>query len=164
MKTITKLMQLSRKEWPLLAWGLLFLALSSGAMLAYPHTIKKIIDEALTHKNQGQLNKAALLAVGIFALQSVTSALRYYFFTLAGEKTVKRLRENLFGQILGQNVTFFDSDASLLALGQFAKPCDGSSATGLFTALHSEPHRFFSKDQFPFESHVTSGGEFPSCL
>ena len=120
MKTITKLMQLSRKEWPLLAWGLLFLALSSGAMLAYPHTIKKIIDEALTHKNQGQLNKAALLAVGIFALQSVTSALRYYFFTLAGEKTVKRLRENLFGQILGQNVTFFDSQKTGELLGRLS--------------------------------------------
>ena len=113
-------MQLSRKEWPLLAWGLLFLALSSGAMLAYPHTIKKIIDEALTHKNQGQLNKAALLAVGIFALQSVTSALRYYFFTLAGEKTVKRLRENLFGQILGQNVTFFDSQKTGELLGRLS--------------------------------------------
>jgi ATP-binding cassette subfamily B protein len=120
MKTITKLMQLSRKEWPLLAWGLLFLALSSGAMLAYPHTIKKIIDEALTHKNQGHLNKAALLAVGIFALQSVTSALRYYFFTLAGEKTVKRLRENLFGQILGQNVTFFDTQKTGELLGRLS--------------------------------------------
>ena len=86
MDTFKKLMQLSRKEWPLLGWGLLFLAISSAALLVYPHTIKKIIDEAIAQKDQSQLNFAALLAVGVFVIQSVTSALRYYFFTLAGEK------------------------------------------------------------------------------
>ena len=120
MDTIKKLLKLSRKEWPLLSWGLLFLAISSAALLAYPHTIKKIIDEAIAQKNQSQLNFAALLAVGIFAIQSVTSAMRYYFFTLAGEKTVKRLRERLFGQILGQNITFFDSQKTGELLGRLS--------------------------------------------
>jgi ATP-binding cassette subfamily B protein len=120
MKKIKKLMQLSRHEWPLLCWGLLFLAISSACMLAYPYTIKKIIDEALTHKDQTQLNKAAILAVAIFALQSLTSALRYYFFTLAGEKTVKQLREKLFSQILGQNITFFDQQKSGELLGRLS--------------------------------------------
>ncbi len=120
MKKIKKLMQLSRHEWPILCWGLLFLAISSACMLAYPYTIKKIIDEALTHKDQTQLNKAAILAVAIFALQSLTSALRYYFFTLAGEKTVKQLREKLFSQILGQNMTFFDHQKSGELLGRLS--------------------------------------------
>jgi ATP-binding cassette subfamily B protein len=120
MKKIKKLMQLSRKEWPLLSWGLLFLAISSACMLAYPYTIKKIIDEALTHKNQSQLNGAAILAVAIFALQSFTSAFRYYFFTLAGERTVKQLREKLFSQILEQNITFFDQQKSGELLGRLS--------------------------------------------
>lgn len=108
MEPIKKLLSLSRKEWPLLGWGLLFLAISSSALLAYPHTIKKIIDEAMANKDQALLNTAAVLAVGIFAVQAVTSALRYYFFTLAGERTVKRLRARLFSQIIGQDITFFD--------------------------------------------------------
>jgi ABC transporter fused permease/ATP-binding protein len=120
MHTFKKLMALSRKEWPILAWGLIFLAISSAALLAYPHTIKKIIDEAIAQKDQSQLNMAALLALGIFAIQSVTSALRYYFFTLAGEKTVKRLRERLFGQILGQNITYFDSQKTGELLGRLS--------------------------------------------
>lgn len=120
MDTIKKLLSLSRKEWPLLGWGLVFLAISSSALLAYPHTIKKIIDEAMANKDQTQLNLAALLAVGIFALQSVTSALRYYFFTLAGEKTVKRLRERLFGQIIGQDITFFDRSKTGEILGRLS--------------------------------------------
>ncbi len=120
MDTIKKLLGLSRKEWPLIGWGLVFLALSSGALLSYPQTIKKIIDEAIAQKNQSQLNFAALLAVAIFGIQSVTSALRYYFFTIAGEKTVKRLREKLFGQILGQNITFFDAQKTGELLGRLS--------------------------------------------
>ncbi len=120
MKTISKLLKLSRSEWPLLVWGLIFLAVSSASLLAYPHAIKKIIDEAIAHKNRSELNTAALLAFAVFTLQSVTSALRYYFFTLAGEKTVKRLREKLFGQIVGQNITFFDQQKTGELLGRLS--------------------------------------------
>jgi ATP-binding cassette subfamily B protein len=120
METLKKLLKLSRLEWPLLGWGLFFLALSSGALLVYPHSIKRIIDEAIAQKDQSQLNMAALFALGVFAIQSITSALRYYFFTLAGEKTVKRLRSNLFQQIMGQNITFFDQQKTGELLGRLS--------------------------------------------
>ncbi len=120
MKTFKKLFTLSRLEWPLLGWGLLFLALSSAALLAYPHAIKKLIDEALVEKNTADLNKAALLALVVFILQSITSALRYYFFTLAGEKTVKRLRSRLFHQIMGQEMSFFDQQKTGELVGRLS--------------------------------------------
>ena len=120
METFKKLLKLSRSEWPLLAWGLVFLAISSAALLVYPHSIKRIIDEAIAQKDQSQLNVAALIALGVFAVQSVTSALRYYFFTLAGEKTVKRLRARLFTQIMGQNITFFDQQKTGELLGRLS--------------------------------------------
>ncbi len=120
METFKKLMRLSRQEWPLLVYGLLFLAISSAALLAYPYTIKKIIDEAIVNKDQSQLNMAAFLALAVFIVQSVTSALRYYFFTLAGERTVKRLRARLFGQILGQNISFFDKQKTGELLGRLS--------------------------------------------
>jgi len=120
MITLNKLMKLSRKEWPLIGWGLFFLAISSAALLVYPHSIKKIIDEAIAQKDQSQLNIAALLALTVFAIQSVTSALRYYFFTLAGEKTVKRLRSRLFSQIIGQDIPFFDGQKTGELLGRLS--------------------------------------------
>lgn len=120
METLKKLLKLSRQEWPLLMWGLLFLAISSAALLAYPHTIKKIIDEAIVNKDLPQLNMAAFLALAVFAIQSFTSALRYYFFTLAGERTVKRLRAKLFGQILGQDISFFDKQKTGELLGRLS--------------------------------------------
>jgi ATP-binding cassette subfamily B protein len=120
MTMIKKLFQLSRNEWPLLLLGLLFLGISSTALLIYPYTIKRIIDEALATKNTEQLNLAALLALGIFIIQSITSALRYYYFTVAGEKTVKRLRRNLFSQIIAQDIPFFDEHKTGELLGRLS--------------------------------------------
>ena len=120
MQTFKKLFHLSREEWPLLIQGLIFLAISSAALLAYPHAIKKLIDDALVNKNYGDLDQAALLALGVFIIQSVTSALRYYFFTIAGEKTVKRLRARLFHQIMGQEITFFDQQKTGELLGRLS--------------------------------------------
>lgn len=113
-------MLLSKNEWPLLLWGFIFLIISSAALLAYPHAIKNIIDDAIAKKDQHLLNMAALLALGIFLIQSITGALRYYFFTLAGERTVKRLRIRLFSQIIGQDMTFFDAHKSGELLGRLS--------------------------------------------
>ena len=103
-----------------MGWGLVFLAISSAALLGYPYTIKKIIDEAIVQKDQSQLNAVALMALAIFAIFSITSALRYYFFTLAGEKIVKRLRKRLFAQIIGQDMTFFDRQKTGELLGRLS--------------------------------------------
>ena len=120
MEALKKLLTLSRQEWPLLGRGLIFLAISSGALLVYPHTIKRIIDEAIAQQDQSQLNFAALVALAVFIVQSITSALRYYYFTLAGEKTVKRLRDRLFSQILGQDITFFDQQKTGELIGRLS--------------------------------------------
>ncbi len=120
IKQFSKLFKLSRQEWPLLIKGLIFLAISSAALLFYPSTIKNIIDQALSDKNQTQLNHLAILVLGIFIIQSISSALRYYFFTLAGEKTVKRLRGTLFGQILDQEMPFFDRQKTGELIGRLS--------------------------------------------
>lgn len=120
MSTLRKLFHLSRGEWPLLLWGLLFLALSSAALLAYPQWIKRIIDEAISNRDQSALNRAAIWALAIFIIQAVTSSARYYFFTLAGEKTVQRLRANLFGKILSRPMSFFDAQKTGELIGRLS--------------------------------------------
>ena len=113
-------MKLSKEEWPLLIIGMVFLFLSSIALMAYPQYIKIIIDEALKTKNAHELNKAAGFALVIFIVQSIASSLRYFYFTKAGEKTVKRLREKLFSQILLQEMTFFDFSKTGELLGRLS--------------------------------------------
>ena len=115
-----KLMALSREEWPILIKGMFFLLISSIALMAYPQYIKAIIDDALHSKDLHALNKAAILALIVFIIQAVTSALRYYYFTYAGEKTVKRLRSKLFSQIISQEMTFFDFSKTGELLGRLS--------------------------------------------
>lgn len=118
--SFSKLFQLSREEWPLLLKGMIFLALSSAALMAYPQYIKVIIDEAIKSKDTSALNVAALTAFIVFIIQGLTSSLRYYYFTLAGEQTVKRLRLKLFSQIVSQEMSFFDFSKTGELLGRLS--------------------------------------------
>lgn len=115
-----KLLNLSRDEWPILIKGMIFLLVSSAALMVYPQYIKTIIDEALKTKDLNALNMAALLALVVFVIQAITSSLRYYYFTLAGEKTVKRLRAQLFSQIISQEMPFFDFSKTGELLGRLS--------------------------------------------
>ena len=115
-----KLLNLSREEWPILIKGMIFLLISSAALMVYPQYIKVIIDEAMKSKDMNGLNIAALIAVGVFMIQAVTSSLRFYYFTLAGEKTVKRLRIKLFSQIISQEMPFFDFSKTGELLGRLS--------------------------------------------
>ncbi|MDB9786676.1 ABC transporter transmembrane domain-containing protein [Bacteriovoracaceae bacterium] len=119
-KRFSQLINLSREEWPLISRGLIFLTLSSVALLVYPGSIKTIIDEALISNDQSQLNRLAFFVLALFILQAFSSALRYYFFTLAGEKTVKRLRTRLFKKIVTQEMEFFDQQKTGELLGRLS--------------------------------------------
>ncbi len=115
-----RLLRISREEWPLLIKGMIFLAISSAALMSYPQYIKVIIDEAIKSKDSAALNFAALTALIIFVIQGVTSSLRYYYFTFAGEKTVKRLRAQLFSKIISQEMRFFDFSKTGELLGRLS--------------------------------------------
>jgi len=115
-----RLLTLSRQEWPILFKGMIFLLISSGALMVYPQYIKVIIDEALKTKDMSALNSAAIIAVIVFIIQAISSSLRYYYFTIAGEKTVKRLRSKLYSQIIFQEMPFFDFTKTGELLGRLS--------------------------------------------
>ena len=115
-----RLLRLSREEWPILFKGMFFLFISSAALMVYPQYIKVIIDESLKAKDMDALNKAAFIAMSVFIIQAISSSLRSYYFTLAGEKTVKRLRSKLFSQIINQEMTFFDFSKTGELLGRLS--------------------------------------------
>jgi ABC-type multidrug transport system fused ATPase/permease subunit len=115
-----RLLRLSKEERPILIKGMFFLLISSAALMVYPQYIKVIIDESLKAKDMSALNKAAIIAITVFIIQAISSSLRAYYFTLAGEKTVKRLRSNLFSQIINQEMTFFDFSKTGELLGRLS--------------------------------------------
>ncbi|KFE71578.1 Lipid A export ATP-binding/permease protein MsbA [Hyalangium minutum] len=106
--TLRRLLSLARPETRTLIAGTFFLVVGSGMSLLYPQKMRQIIDEALGARDRAMIDQIALGMAVIFAIQSVAVALRYYFFTTAGERVVTRLRQKLFSSLMSQEVAFFD--------------------------------------------------------
>ncbi|GFO16380.1 ABC transporter b family protein [Plakobranchus ocellatus] len=54
------------------------------------------------------LNRTVLTLLGIYMVGALTSLLRSYLFTLAGQRLVARLRTKLFTSVVEQEIAFFD--------------------------------------------------------
>jgi ABC transporter fused permease/ATP-binding protein len=106
--TLKRILLLSRPEWKLLGAGLAFLALGSAMGLLYPQGIRLIIDGVLGSGKREMVDKAALFMVAVAFLQGIAISARYSFISVAGERAVTRIREQLFSRILDQEIGFFD--------------------------------------------------------
>ncbi len=121
--TMSRLMSIARPEMTSILWGLFFLIISSGASLAYPQIIRWMVDNVLQPKKLDLL----LIVVGVlfvaFILQGIASSLRYYLFTMSGERMVLRLRQKLFEKIFSQEVSFFDFHRTGELTSRLASDC-----------------------------------------
>jgi ABC transporter fused permease/ATP-binding protein len=107
--SLRRLLGLARPERNRLILGTLCLAVGSLAGLLFPQVIRMIVDQSLAAAAEvASLDQAALMLLVIFLVQAITVALRYALFTIAGERTVTRLRADLFAKLLSQEVAFFD--------------------------------------------------------
>ena len=98
---------LARAEWRCLLAGTSFLVVGSSMVLLYPQAVRVMVDEALDGGLSG-INRAAFAMVGIFTAQAFAVGLRYYLFTVAGERIVTRLRETLYRRLIHREIGFFD--------------------------------------------------------
>lgn len=103
-----RLLQMAMTEWPTLAVGAIFLLLASGAGLAFPQAVRIFMDEIANGGGRTLINKAALTMAVVFLIQGAATGLRYYLFTVAGERIVMRLRAQLYETITAQEIAFFD--------------------------------------------------------
>jgi ABC transporter fused permease/ATP-binding protein len=103
-----KLFSLAHSERKSLLVATVFLSIASGASLLYPQVIRTMVDEALQTKSLEKINSVSGLILLVFCVQAVASSLRYYLFTMAGERIVQKLRHDLYSKILDQEISFFD--------------------------------------------------------
>ena len=103
-----RLLALAKPEWRRLVVATVFLLVGGAASLAYPQVIRVLIDAAVAGGAE-TINRAAFVMAGIFAVQAVAVGLRYYLFTIAGERVVTRLRETVYRSIIDQEIGFFDA-------------------------------------------------------
>ncbi len=121
--TWSRIYSVARPERRTLSLGLFFLLLSSGAGLAYPQLVRWMVDHVLQPKNYVMLNKVVFALLVAFIFQAVTSSVRYYLFTLSGERIVLRLRQRLYETILKQDVAFFDFNRTGELMSRLASDC-----------------------------------------
>ena len=108
LSELKQLLAFAYLERRLLIWGTLFLALGSLVLLTFPQAVRITIDQAVETSNMALINKMGVIMLVILTIQAIAMALRYYLFTLAGERTVKRIRHKLFDKLLEQEIGFFD--------------------------------------------------------
>jgi len=99
---------LARPEWQRLVVATVFLLVGGAASLAYPRVIGVLIDAAVVGGIE-TINRAAVAMAVIFAVQALAVALRYYLFSIAGERIVTRLRAHVYRSIIEQEIGFFDA-------------------------------------------------------
>lgn len=82
-----------------------------------------MVDNVLEPKRADRLLPMVLILFAAFFLQSIAGSARYYLFTVAGEKIVIGLRQRLFSQILGQEVSFFDFNRTGELMSRLSSDC-----------------------------------------
>jgi ABC-type multidrug transport system fused ATPase/permease subunit len=122
-KILDRLISVARPELKLLFWGLAFLVLSSAAGLAFPQVIRWMLDNVLQPKNTDLLLPAVSALFVAFLVQAVFGSLRYFLFTIAGERMVLRLRRRLYESILRQEVAFFDFQRTGDLMSRLSSDC-----------------------------------------
>lgn len=111
---VWRLIKLAKQEWVSLTIGLIFLTIGGGLTLVYPKAVSLMINRMTTEDigllGDWSLGQILLLAIAVILVQSVSVMLRYYMFTMAGERIVSRLRSDLYAAILRQEIGFFDAN------------------------------------------------------
>lgn len=122
-KTQKRILSLIKLEQSTLLWGLFFLAVSSVAGLVYPQFVRWMVDHVLSEKDYALLNQVVLGLFVALAISMIAGNVRYYLFTVSGERIVIKLREQLYRNILKQDVAFFDFNRTGDLMSRLSSDC-----------------------------------------
>lgn len=109
-RDLRRLTNLAKPHWRGLLLATFALIVGSSIGLVYPQAAKLTIDDVLKGAGPGglDLTTIGLGLLALFALQAVFVSLRYYLFTVIGDRIVADLRHQLYGAIMAQDMGFFD--------------------------------------------------------
>jgi ATP-binding cassette subfamily B protein len=92
-----------------IAGALIAVVAASGATLAVPLAIRRMIDFGFAQDSAGLINQYFLALVGIAAVLAVASGSRFYFVTTLGERLIADLRSAVFAHLCRLDAAFFDT-------------------------------------------------------
>src|SRR5688500_4802862 len=83
------------------------LLVAAGVGLAFPQVVRFLLDAAFRDRDRGQLDRIALMLLGLFALQGVMNYVQVFLLTSTTERVVARLREDVFAHLIRLSPGFF---------------------------------------------------------
>lgn len=101
---------LAKHKGLLIGW-LIALAITSSATLTLPVAARRIIDDGLG-ASLANTNVAFVFAIAVAVVLALGTAIRFYFISLLGERTVADLRTQLYSHLIGMDLAFHDRHRS----------------------------------------------------
>ena len=91
--------------------GLIFLLISTATLLAFPYVTGKLVDVAQgkTDVIFSNINKVALILIGILAVQAFFSFFRVFLFAQVSERSMADMRTSLYSKLMELPMSFYDN-------------------------------------------------------
>ena len=102
-----------------------FLLIAAITSLAIPAIGGKVIDQGFIAQNLQMVAGYGWLIVGIAAVMAASSAARFYFVSILGERVLTDLRRSVFDHLLTLDATFYDTHR----VGELTSRLNGDVAT-----------------------------------
>ncbi len=90
-----------------LALAFVCLVIAAAGGLVFPRVVQQLLDAAFLERDRGLLDRIALLLLGVFAVQAVTTFAQVYLLSSISERVVAGLREELFAHLVRLSPQFF---------------------------------------------------------
>ena len=115
--SLTRILKVAQPEWPALILAVLLMVGAEGIQLVNPIVIARaydaLVEEDLTEdERKSEINKTMLLVLILHMSGVVSGFFRQAILGSVGERLVARLRNQLYGAILKQEIAFFDEHKS----------------------------------------------------
>lgn len=106
---LRRILRLAIPHWKILSLATLALFFGAAISLIYPQVARITVDGFFERFGDVNMSLLILAAITIFLTQAFFTAMRYFLFTIVGDRIVTDLRKQLYESILNQEIGFFDS-------------------------------------------------------
>lgn len=106
LKKSLRLFKYVKPNSGIFAIGLVFLLLSSLASMVFPYFTGQLVDAAKSDLVE-DINKIALILLGVFFLNAVFSFFRIYLFAIVTQKTLAALRQDTYNHLVKLKMAFY---------------------------------------------------------
>jgi ATP-binding cassette subfamily B protein len=108
MTSLNQLPKLLRPYWPHLLASMVLLLIITGATLAVPELIQRVIDEGLATAQIKVLGQYGMVILGIGVIRAAATFLQRYLSEFIANRVAYDLRNRLYDHIQHQSFTFHD--------------------------------------------------------